>query len=156
MKSVEASSLLSCLEACKLLFYERAEKRGTDAEQICECEDGSDVEYRDTKDDAKVAPVVRIFHVEGVEQELVSCASGAVFALGGRIGVLEVAADDRNERSEVLLASVAAWRFDPGEFLLRANNLGSADRLRNEALNQICERRDTIHPLPPSEFAERL
>ena len=44
IRSVKVKGLISCSKACKLPFNERTEERGSDTEQICECENGSDLE----------------------------------------------------------------------------------------------------------------
>ena len=88
------------------------------------------IENSNPKNNSEITPMVGILDIEVVREELVARARWAVLARGGRVDVVQVASVGGDVSAEVLLAGLTAGRVDDGEFLVRADDLGAADRWR--------------------------
>jgi len=111
-------------------------------------EDGT----KDIEDDVrphktKVSPSVTVVEADGAE-ELVGLAQGAKVALASGVGVLEVSTSGRGVGGHVITASLTVWCDELDELGLGTCSWRIGDGGGDDALDQVGERRDSVHEVP--------
>ena len=107
-------------------------------------------------ENTKVAPVVRVVDVEALLKERVRRAVRTVVARARVVLVREVPAGDLDKVAHVPRARLARGRLDGDELLGGAGDLAVADGLAEHRLDEVGERRQAVHPAPPTELTEGL
>ena len=114
------------------------------------------VEQNEHPQQPKVAPAVGPLDVEAAQEKLVRRAECAVQARTARVRVRDVPARGIDERPEERGARLARGRVDLRELDGGAVDGLPADRLAEQSLDEVCVRREAVHPPPPAELAEGL
>lgn len=110
-------------------------------------EDDGEVEEDVRPEEAVVAPVVRVVDVEA---RGVLVARGVLAVAAHAVGEgFDVAARARGVRPNVRLARVARWVVEDGEFLCLADDGDVVDDEAQEALEEVVEGRERVHPGAP-------
>jgi len=135
---------------------DRQKAASSNSEKVREQVGACNVETDECKHDAEISPPVVVEDVEVICEVLVTGLDGTEGARCQRFRVGEVAADSGYEWSHVLSTGLPTWRIQGDEFDCRAPEFLLPDSLTKQTLNEVGERRQVIHPLPPAELREGL
>jgi len=127
-----------------------------DATHVCERENCKNIETNKAEHDEEVAPVVRILNVEPSRHVLVSSPEGAEQTCRSGVRVSEITASKRYELVHIFATSGSTGRIYRNELMRSTVNVLVTDSLTEQTFDEVGKRGNMVHPLPPTQFTERL
>ena len=118
--------------------------------------DGTHIKGTEREHQPNIPPPVAIENIEVALQELIRRPRTAELTRGGCVRVRQVASSIRHERIQILSARQTGRGSDSDKLDGRTVDLLATDCLAQETFNEVGVGRETVHPLPPAEFSERL
>jgi len=156
-KSLSLNQYLELLaESSELLLQASKETSLSDAADVREGENRKNVECSDAEHDTQVAPAVRVLDVEPSEHIVVGSPVGAEHTCRGGARVSKITAGKCHKVVHILATSGSTGRNYGNELVFSTVDITAADSLTKQTLDEVGERGDMVHPLPPAQRTIRL